>query len=78
MSDACTLCGGRAPGPNGYHVFQEDCIDYLEAERNKLRAAIAHERDRARRVVRVFWRVRSEAAGAVVLALADYDREVGT
>lgn len=42
------------------HARDSDCIA-------NLRAALAHERDRARRVVRVFWRVRSEAAGGILL-----------
>lgn len=43
------------------HVHSNDAV----CIRN-LRAALAHERDRAKRVVRVFWRVR-DAAGYVQL-----------
>lgn len=38
-----------------------------------LRAALAHERDRARRVVRVFWRVRWDAAPAMCVNAGYFD-----
>lgn len=43
------------------HVHSNDAV----CIRN-LRAALAHERDRAKRVVRVFWRVRWDNFGAPV------------
>lgn len=61
MSLPCELCG--------IPLSDREAMQYQRAHRcanvqlciNYLRAALAHERDRARRVVRVFWRVRDDA-----------------
>ena len=69
----CSVCGEFNGSRwfewrNGwFHSCAEDCI-------NNIRAALAHERDRAKRVVRVFWRVRypdSKRAGYKSYSRAD-------
>lgn len=69
----CTHCGAFVAEGAGHTLL--DCVGHLrqvsrsvyaagytgvlQREITDLRAALTHERDRARRVVRVFWRVRS-------------------
>lgn len=61
MSDACNLCSGPTD-PLETYTFCPDCMTRTNIDRCRIFAelqdALAHERDRARRVVRVFWRVR--------------------
>lgn len=68
----CTHCGAFVTEGAGHTLL--DCVGHLrqagrsiyaagytgvlQREITDLRDALAHERDRARRVVRVFWRVR--------------------
>lgn len=58
MSNPCCICDPRVPNREGWHPYPSDCIDHLKA-------ALAHERDRAKRVVRVFWRVRDSYSGYI-------------
>lgn len=64
MSDACNLCSGPTD-PLETYTFCPDCMTRTNIDRCRIFAelqdALAHERDRARRVVRVFWRVRGYA-----------------
>lgn len=60
----CTRCGGYYRESTEIHDLT-DCTAQLRNELVIARSAIAHEKCRARRVVRVFWRVR-DAAGRIL------------
>lgn len=52
----CTHCQWHVTEGAGHSLL--DCVRFMKADVNQFRATLAHERDRAKRVVRVFWRVR--------------------
>lgn len=57
VCDLCA-CPSLRSGP---FLICRTCMDQISLDR----AALAHERDRAKRVVRVFWRVRDSYSGYI-------------